>query len=463
MSDDDADDDADRRAGPRAKHPRRIILRGLRQGPRTGTDLARSRRVPLSDLVHAFAWAEADGLVTLTDTGAWALTSAGVAAHDREAQRFAAVTQRTITESTTTQRETTTMKRRKSTAKFTFPATTDPVLSAADIEAERDRLRELFHGPGHVARQAIGEDPVLVERLDKATADGLVIDLANVPRFRRGAEVERLLVEFEQAVSGGPCAWCGTVKPRRGRQVVGYRPGAHDTEPGWSMPWNGLPCCAWCRDVIGERGEVGLRGLVFRAAASIKSPTMADRWELDQWVVWWHDLEPSKQNDATRNAQADGGVRGPWAHVPVHDCRALASDLLLVSGALSGFVTTPGGVEHSSIPGLRCEPWTPADLPKPRKRIEARISGPYAAAMHAQTVAWAKRRAEAKARRAATETKRLAALREQDARLEAMTPDERAAWEQRTAAYVPSVMARETERARAAAEVEAMQDSRVSR
>ncbi len=430
MSDDEDDDVAeDRRARRRVLHARRRILRWLRAGPRTGTAVAAKMREPLPDVLHAFEMAEQAGLVTVTGSGLWVLTTEGRVVADRhEAQRLAGIARRTTTESTTTdERETTAMKIRKMKKMNAHPEQTEPTMTAAQVQAERDRLRESVHGPGATARAALDGDPVLIERLDKAMADGLEVSLENVPRFRRGAEVERLVTEWEEAHQGGPCQWCGTATARRGREVVRYIPGADTDESHQWATYGTATCCRWCRDLLGERGEDGLRSVVFRAAASVRPSTFQ---HIEAWTPFWSELTAERQAEVRK-----AGRGAPWAHINVEHCRALAADLLQFG---SEFATTDAAVEHVRIPGIESRAWKPGETPMHSGTKFVLVGRAASDSYRREAEAWAARRAKEAGKAAAYEAKVRKNQAERDAMIDAMTPGEYDAWVAKQALFVGS-------------------------
>ncbi len=300
-------------------------------------------------------------------------------------------------------------------------------MSAAAMEAERIRLGEKFHGPGHAARRALEGDPVLTERLDAALDAGLEIDLTDVPKFRRGAYVEEALAAWETARKNGPCAFCGTATSRRGQEVVRYVPGveADETHP-WAV-WQGQTVCQWCRHGLAQYGEQGLRGIVFRAAASLRSPSWSYQWVLDPWVPWWSELAPEVQDQHRRAGK-------PWGHVNVAAARSLAADLLPRVGGL--YAVTQGQVEQASIPGLEARAWTVDEMPKPGETQFVLVGVAASQGYQREQEAWAeKRRKDAKQAAAHAEWEAQEQAR-RSAEFNAMTETEQESYEQRAAMFV---------------------------
>lgn len=118
-----------------------------------------------------------------------------------------------------------------------------------NLDAERDRLAEEFHGVHWQAIQTVEDDEILSEMLAHYIDDGMpVIDLATTPKHRRPQVIEETISEARAAQAGGPCDFCGTRTQRSSGASLGWLDSAPST--GFTLRSDGTRSCAWCTNFL---------------------------------------------------------------------------------------------------------------------------------------------------------------------------------------------------------------------
>lgn len=139
------------------------------------------------------------------------------------------------------------------------------VAAPLSLEAQRDDLVHAMD-PHALAIDAVGDDSVLLARLDAALEQGMPSpDLRAVPRYRRAAAVETALDEWARGTLGGPCSVCGCTVARRG-----YLPHRSIDGPA-STPSFQNGKCDFCREILRTTDEDRLMRHVFSAKVGLRN------------------------------------------------------------------------------------------------------------------------------------------------------------------------------------------------
>lgn len=137
--------------------------------------------------------------------------------------------------------------------------------AAASLEAQRDDLVHAMD-PHALAIDAVGDDSVLLARLDATLEQGMPSpDLRAVPRYRRAAAVETALDEWARGTLGGPCLTCGCTVARRG-----YLPHRSIDGPAPTPSFNNGKC-DFCREITRTMDEDRLLRHVFSAKVGLRN------------------------------------------------------------------------------------------------------------------------------------------------------------------------------------------------
>lgn len=266
------------------------------------------------------------------------------------------------------------------------------------------------------------EDPVLLKKFRQATEAGMPVpDLHDVPKYKRLQAIDDAVDNYLALVAGGPCSYCGSRRPR-------YAPGQSE-EPRFTTSAGTLRACEWCADAVSDGGADHLRERVGNAAIGVWGLPPGGsfyRFASPELVPFFHEV--------------GGGDGTPWSHI-TQDAHRLQKLRVQAFAKVhpSRFCRTQGDCTRVAVPGIVTAPWTEDQIPKPpQKFIPLSRKG--------QALEEENRRAlqalrEERAQREQQTARRLARLAERDAeieaRLAAMSDDERAAYLE-TLATVPS-------------------------